>query len=53
MQSAWRPIQPIIEELREHPIPNGYLEYLRFKLRGIIDKADPAKVQKSTLSDDR
>lgn len=45
--------QPVIEELREHPIPNGYLNYLRFKLRGIMDKADPAKVQKSTLSDDR
>ena len=45
--------QPVIEELREHPIPNGYLDYLRFKLRGIMDKADPAKAQKSTLSDDR
>jgi len=45
--------QPVIEELQEHPIPNGYLEYLRFKLRGITDKADPAKVQKPTLSDDR
>jgi len=45
--------QPVIAELQEHPIPNGYLEYLRFKLRGITDKADPAKVQKSTLSDDR
>jgi hypothetical protein len=25
--------QPVIEELREHPVPAGYLEYLRFKLR--------------------
>lgn len=45
--------QPIIEELREHPAPGGYLQYLRLKLRGIIDNPGPAKVQKSTLSDDR
>jgi hypothetical protein len=47
--------QPVIQELQEHPIPNGngYLEYLRLKLRGVMDKADPAKVQKSTFSDDR
>src|SRR6204780_1511346 len=29
--------QPIIEELREHPVVGGYLQYLRFKLRGIVD----------------
>jgi hypothetical protein len=45
--------QPIIEELQEHPVPAGYLEYLRFKLRNVVDKADPAKVQKSTFSEDR
>jgi hypothetical protein len=45
--------QPVIEELQEHPVPNGYLDYLRFKLRGLTDKASPAKVQKSTFSDDR
>src|SRR5260370_38475601 len=45
--------QPIIEELQEHPAPGGYLQYLRLKLRGILDKPGPAKVQKSTFSDDR
>lgn len=45
--------QPVIEELLEDPAPEGYLQYLRFKLRSIIDKADPAAVQKSTPSDDR
>jgi hypothetical protein len=45
--------QPIIEELREHPVAGGYLQYLRLKLRGILDHPAPAKVQKSTFSDDR
>ena len=45
--------QPVIEELLESPAPDGYLQYLRFKLRSIIDEADPAAVQQSTLSDDR
>ena len=45
--------QPIIEELREHPAPGGYLQYLRLKLRNIIDTPAPAAVQKSTFSDDR
>ena len=45
--------QPVIEELREHPVAGGYLQYLRLKLRGIADNPAPAKVQKSTLSDDR
>jgi hypothetical protein len=36
--------QPVIQELQEHPIPDGYLEYLRLKLRGIIDTSGPAKV---------
>ena len=45
--------QPVIEELLENPAPEGYLQYLRFKVRTIIDKADPAAAQKSTLSDDR
>jgi len=45
--------QPVIEELLENPIPEGYLQYLRFKLRSIVDKADPAAVQKTTFSDDR
>ena len=45
--------QPVIEELQDHPVPDGYLDYLRLKLRGLMDKAGPAKVQKSTFSDDR
>jgi hypothetical protein len=45
--------QPIVEELREHPAPAGYLPYLRLKLRGALDNPGPAKVQKSTFSDDR
>jgi hypothetical protein len=45
--------QPVIEELLEHPAPHGYLQYLRLKLRGILDNPGPAKVQKSTFSDDR
>ena len=45
--------QPVVEELLEHPAPGGYLEYLRLKLRGILDNPSPAKVQNSTFSDDR
>ncbi|HEY2014250.1 MAG TPA: hypothetical protein VGH38_12160 [Bryobacteraceae bacterium] len=45
--------QPVIEELLESPVPDSYLQYLRFKLRSIVDKADPAAVQKPTFSDDR
>ena len=44
--------QPVIEELLEHPVPGGYLQYLRLKLRGTADNPAPAKVQKSTFSDD-
>ena len=45
--------QPVIEELLENPVPEGYVQYLRVKLRSIADKANPAEVQKSTFSDDR
>lgn len=45
--------QPIIDELLEQPASDGYLHYLRHKLRSIADKDDAAKVQKSTVSDDR
>jgi hypothetical protein len=45
--------KPVIEELQQHPAPGGYLQYLRLKLRGIVDNPSPAKVQKSTFSDDR
>lgn len=44
--------QPVIEELLELPAPAGYLPYLRLKLRHVVDNPPPAKVQKSTLSDD-
>jgi hypothetical protein len=44
--------QPVIEELLDHPAPAGYLQYLRLKLRGILDNPGPAKVQKTTFSDD-
>jgi hypothetical protein len=29
--------QPVIEELQEHPVAGGYFQYLRLKLRGIVD----------------
>jgi len=45
--------QPVIDELLGHPTPGGYLEYLRLKLRSVLDNPSPAKVQKTTLSDDR
>jgi len=45
--------QPVIEELQTNPIPAGYLGYLRLKLRGVVDKANPAEVQKTTFSEDR
>jgi hypothetical protein len=30
--------QPVIEELHEHPVLDGYLDYLRLKLRATTDK---------------
>lgn len=45
--------QPVIDEFLENPAPGGYLQYLRLKLRGTLDNPGPAKVQKSTFSDDR
>jgi len=35
--------QPVIEELQDHPVPDGYLDYLRLKLRGLRDKAGLTK----------
>jgi hypothetical protein len=43
--------RPVIDELRAHPAPESYLDYLRLKLRQAA--ALPANLQKSTLSDDR
>jgi hypothetical protein len=45
--------QPVIEELIENPVPEGYVQYLRVKLRSILDKANPADIQNSTFSRDR
>jgi hypothetical protein len=45
--------QPVVEELLEHPAPGGYLQYLRVKLRNIVDTPAPAAVQKSTFLDER
>ncbi|MGO4883313.1 MAG: hypothetical protein ACLP59_21225 [Bryobacteraceae bacterium] len=39
--------------LLQQPAPVGYLDYLRLKLRSIVDNPGPAKVQKTTPSDDR
>ena len=44
--------RPVIAELQAHPVPVGYLDYLRLKLRQAAT-ALPADVQKSTFSDDR
>jgi hypothetical protein len=45
--------QPVIEELLENPVSEAYVQYLRVKLRSIVDKASPAGVQNSTFSHDR
>ena len=44
--------RPVIDELRVHPAPEGYLDYLRLKLRQAA-AALPTNVQKSTFSGDR
>ena len=44
---------PVIEELLEHPVSSGYLDYLRLKLHSVTDRICPANVQKTTFSDDR
>ena len=41
--------QPVITELQEQPLPNGYLDYLRLKFRS-VSKALPSAVQKNALS---
>ena len=43
---------PVIAELQQQPLPNGYLDYLRLKLRNAAN-ALPSHVQRSTFSDDR
>jgi hypothetical protein len=44
--------RPVIDELRAHPEPDGYLDYLRLKLHQAAT-TPPANIQKSTFSDDR
>ena len=44
--------QPVIDELLENPVSEAYVQYLRVKLRSIVDKASPADVQNSTFSHD-
>lgn len=44
--------RPVVDELRAHPAPESYLDYLRLKLRQAA-AALPANLQKSTFRDDR
>lgn len=44
--------RPVIDELGEHPAPEGYIDYLRLKLRQAITTPS-AEVQKNTSSDER
>ena len=44
--------RPVIDELRTHPAPENYLDYLRLKLRQAVATLS-ANVQKSTFSNDR
>ena len=44
--------QPVIDELQQQPLPEGYLDYLRLKLQQAT-KQTPNDVQKATDSDDR
>jgi hypothetical protein len=44
--------QPVIEELHQQGLPNGYVDYLRLKLHSVA-KALPTDVQKRTFSGDR
>jgi len=43
---------PVIEELRLQPMPDGYVEYLRLKLRNLSQPSRP-DAQKNTFSEDR
>jgi hypothetical protein len=46
--------QPVLDELIAHSPPDGYLDYLRLKLRRLTAaKAGSASVQKNTFSEDR
>jgi hypothetical protein len=44
--------QPVVDELLESPVPDGYREYLRLKLRSVVDRTVSTDVPKNTFSDD-
>ena len=44
--------QPVINELQQQPLPDGYLDYLRLKLQRVAS-ALPNDAQKKTFSGDR
>jgi hypothetical protein len=44
--------QPVIDELQQQPLPDGYLDYLRLKFQQVT-KRQSNDVQKNTFSDDR
>jgi hypothetical protein len=44
--------QPVISELQQQPLPDGYLDYLRLKLHRTA-KSPSNDVQTTTFSDDR
>ena len=44
--------RPVIDELQNQPLPDGYFDYLRLKLRNVASRL-PAGVQKKTFSGDR
>ena len=44
--------RPVIDELLNQPLPEGYLDYLRLKLRNAAARL-PAPVQKTTFFRDR
>jgi hypothetical protein len=44
--------RPVIDELKAHPVPEGYHDYLRLKLRRAASTM-PADVQKSPFPGDR
>jgi hypothetical protein len=44
--------QPVIAELQQQSLPDGYLDYLRLKFRDLVQTRSKG-VQKKTFSDDR
>jgi hypothetical protein len=44
--------QPVINELQQQPLPDGYLDYLRMKLHKAVNAAS-SHVEKTTSSEDQ